>query len=284
MTNSHTQSSSYSLAALGATLALAASAAPIDFERINMAVPHEGLVISNQFEPYYGVRFRRTSAGKPWPVIARAGAPQIAFDRNGSAAGDTPADAYTNRLQTFFLTDTVGDQGGSASEYLIVEYGRAVARASGYIIDIDHEESVSVRAYSDLNGVNLLTNVTLAAGQANTGDGVGTFWQFTRSANDIRRIEIRNNGAYVGYDLFDSDYAAVTPPPRLGLRLYPGINIQGVVGRRYQIDYADRLDIAPGTTNWRVLTTNLFLPATNFLFTDTNAAGPERYYRALALP
>jgi photosystem II stability/assembly factor-like uncharacterized protein len=73
-------------------------------------------------------------------------------------------------------------------------------------------------------------------------------------------------------------------PPTLSLALYAGITISGQVGRRYQIDYADRLDITPGHTNWHVLTMNLFLPTPNYLFIDTNTVGLQRFYRAAAMP
>ncbi len=261
-----------------------ALAAVIDFEQINMTVPYEGMVISNQFEPYYGVRFRRNATGSPYPVIARVGAPLTAFDRNSSAPGDTPTDAYTNLIGNFMLTDTVGDQGGGASEQLILEYVSPVSRASGYILDIDGSETVYVVAYSDTNGVDLLTNLIFTAGQAGTGDGVATFWQIARPTKEIRRVDIHNNGHNVGYDLFDSDYAPINSPPQLTLRTYPGLVLQGTVGHRYQIDYADRLDVSGGNTNWHTLTSNLFLPTPSYLYFDTNGVGSQRFYRAGALP
>src|SRR5687768_1500306 len=92
------------------TLATArfATAATIDFETINGAIPFEGMLISNQFQPYYGITFRRAGgAAIPWPIIARLDSPQTAFDRDGGNADDTPVTTNATIAGQFFLTDTV---------------------------------------------------------------------------------------------------------------------------------------------------------------------------------
>ena len=58
--------------------ALRAHGAVLDFETLNGALPVEGNAISNQFEPYYGLTFRRADGGHP--VFAKKGAPQTAFN------------------------------------------------------------------------------------------------------------------------------------------------------------------------------------------------------------
>ncbi|HMJ64653.1 MAG TPA: hypothetical protein VK615_04815, partial [Candidatus Binatia bacterium] len=118
----------------------------------------------------------------------------------------------------------------------------------------------------------------------NTGDGVGTFWSFSRVTNDILRIEITRSGP-AGYDLISSNY---TPPPAraatLGLRMYPALTILGDRGRPYRIEYADKLDRGLGSTNWHFLTT-LFLQGSPYLFHDiTTGPSAERYYRVVSVP
>src|SRR6185436_7616380 len=95
-----------------------AFAATINFEKINEVVPFEGMSISNQFEPYYGITFRRsTNAGSRPPTIARAGFPGLAFNRSG-ADDDTPVSAIFGQ---YFLYD-----GGD--ETLIMDFTAAVSQ------------------------------------------------------------------------------------------------------------------------------------------------------------
>jgi len=251
-----------------------AFAATINFEKINEVVPFEGMSISNQFEPYYGITFRRsTNAGSRPPAIARTGFPGLAFNRSG-AEDDTPVSAIFGQ---YFLYD-----GGD--ETLIMDFTGPVSQASGYIIDIDVREVVVVSAYADRTGTNALDFRIFNAGDPNTGDGVGTFWSFSRVTNDILRIEITRSGP-AGYDLISSNY---TPPPAraatLGLRMYPALTILGDRGRPYRIEYADKLDRGLGSTNWHFLTT-LFLQGSPYLFHDiTTGPSAERYYRVVSVP
>ena len=256
-------------------------AAIIDFERIDEVAPFEGMSISNQFQKQFGVSFRRAAgASEPWPVIARIGSPRIAFDRGGSTDVDTPRLAS---FGYFFLTDNVGT--GAGSSPLILDYAAPVSQAAGYIIDIDQNEQVSVSAYGDATTTNALETRVIAAGDPSTGDGVATLWSFNRPSRDILRIEISPNGNPVGYDQFSSNYV---PPPAtpasLQVRMHPGITITGEIRRAYRIDYADRLDRLPGSTNWHGLTT-IILPESPYLFIDHSpASSPERYYRCVGLP
>lgn len=263
--------------------AVTGQAATIDFEEINGIIPFEGMAISNQFQPYFGMSFRRAPGAIAWPLIARVGSPRTAFDRNGGNPDDTPK-STPELFGDFFLTDNVG-QGGS-DRNLIIDFDAPVSQASGYVLDIDGGEQVLVSAYADGTGTNPLETLVFTAGlTAGTGDGVGTFWSFSRATNDILRIEIAPNGAPVGYDLFSSNYQ---PPPAtpatLALRVYAGITIRGDIGRPYRIDYADGLDTAPRSTNWHTLT-NFFLPSSPYRFYDSSPLNPgERFYRAIGLP
>lgn len=251
------------------------SAATIDFEQINAATPIEGMVISNQFEAYYGVSFRTPNG---WPVIARVGWPQAAFDRSGANESDTVRSTQTDLIDQFFLVD------GAPSETIIIDYRAAVSLVSGLILDIDANEQITISAYADSTTTNALVSTLITSDTPNTGDGLATYWSISRPSRDIRRIEFVERGP-MGHDLLSSDYTpSAAPPATLGVAMYPGITIRGAIGRPYGIDYADKLDRTPITTNWHRLT-NFFLPRTPYLFFDLTATNSaERYYRAVNLP
>jgi hypothetical protein len=259
-------------------------AATINFESINGVVPFEGMAISNQFQPYYGVSFRRsTNASKPWPEIARIGYPSVAFSRSGTNDNDTVTATYAAAVGQFFLVDDV--TGDSGDDTIILDYDAPVSVVSGYILDIDSGEDVTVSAYTDATSTNALASLVLSSGDPGTGDGVATFWNISRPTRDIRRVELVPRNRPVGFDLFSSNYV---PPPAsaatLAVQTYPGITITGDVARPYRIDYTDKLDRTPSGTNWHVLT-SFFLPRSPYLYVDSSpASSPERYYRAVALP
>ena len=66
----------------------------------------------------------------------------------------------------------------------------------------------------------------------------------------------------------------------LGIEMLPGIIIQGTVGLNYRIDYTRSLT---SPVNWQPVTT-ITLPSSPYLFVDTQAAGQQRYYRAILVP
>jgi len=74
---------------------------------------------------------------------------------------------------------------------------------------------------------------------------------------------------------------AVDPAPaRLGVRMYPGLEIQGTTGGVYRIEYA----ATPNPTNW-VAATNLVLQTSPQMWFDLTATnGPGRLYRAIGSP
>jgi hypothetical protein len=259
-----------------------AYAAVLDFEHINGPVPVEGMAISNQFQPYYGITFEKSNG--QYPSLAKVGLPNAAFTRDSGASDKmAPADAAT--VGQFFLTVSPDGSGGAASDFITLIFDAAVSNVSGLVLDLDGSESVFIRAYTNINGAGTFTSVTIASGDPGTGDGIATHWQISHLTKDIQRVELHGQGWKVGWDLLSSDYIPTNAPtPQIGIRMYPGIIIQGVVGRPYRIDYANSLDITPGSTNWHPMATN-FLPVTPYLFIDTNSASsPERFYRTLLLP
>jgi hypothetical protein len=71
------------------------------------------------------------------------------------------------------------------------------------------------------------------------------------------------------------------PSPQLDIKTYAGLLVRGSVGSRYLIEYRDVLD---NTMTWLPLT-NIVLPISPYLFTDTNSpSASKRFYRAVLTP
>jgi hypothetical protein len=258
---------------------LGCQAATLDFETINSVIPIEGTAISNQFRAHYGIRFRRRNAANEFPVIAKFGPPEAAFHSNGGA-DDTLTETNVSAFGGFFLTDDAGS--ASSGSGIILDFDAPVSQASGYIFDIDGNDVVTVAAYADSAGSSQLAAQVFTDGMPSTGNGRATFWSFSHPARDIRRIDIITAGPAprnVGYDNFSSDYTpSAQTPAMLGMRMCPGLTIQGDVGRPYRIEYIENLS----GTNWVALT-NIFLPSSPWLFIDTTTTSPNRFYRAVGI-
>jgi hypothetical protein len=248
----------------------------IDFEVINGSVPYEGLAISNQFAPHYGMSFRR-SDGK-FPFIGMRGFPASAFTVNSvsPALNDQllPSDPRYNELGNFFLTD---DANLDTAVPVYIDFATPVSQVGGYALDIGSQ--MSITAYSDF-GTNIVEVVVVAAGDPGTGDGLSTPWSFNRATNDIQHLRIVMSGADVGAAL-DGIGSNFVPPPQqlatLSTNRYAGVPVTGEVGRPYRVDYTDGFE----PTNWITLT-NLFLPASPFLVIDPASTNlPKRFYRAV---
>lgn len=175
----------------------------IDFELLpDGRQTQDGQTISDQYEMVYGVCFQLERG--TYPVIAKVGPPQTAFQGPGGQA-DQPAPG-TN-LGTSFLTDD-GIVGGPPSP-LIVKYTSPVAAASGVLVDIDNTEEWLIEAY-DVNDV-VIAAVQLVPG---AGDGGVTFWSFSNEKPLIQSIKLSytgDNGFGVGlaFDNFSPAFASV---------------------------------------------------------------------------
>lgn len=264
---------------------LTGTAGTINFETVFGQTPYEGMSISNQFQSQFGISFRRApGANSEFPIIARVGWPEAAYDRNGTNESDTVSGLSVAIIGQFFLTDKVHDTGGD-DHNLILDFDAPVSQVSGYVMDVDFDEHVEIYAYADRTGTNALESRSFQMGDPGVGGGIATYWNFARAKKDILRIEIAAHGAPVGYDVIATDY---TPPPvtpaTLGVALHPALTINGDVGRKYRIDYSDKLDRTLASTNWHTLT-NLVLPTAQYLFFDGSpAASAERFYQAVGQP
>lgn len=73
---------------------------------------------------------------------------------------------------------------------------------------------------------------------------------------------------------------ALTPPSLLGINMYAGLTLTGVVGSTNEIEYEYDLS----QTNWTFLT-NVVLTSSPYLFIDTNSTFfSHRFYQAIPLP
>jgi len=211
-----------------------ANSGTIDFETIPGVAPFEGLLINTQFLASDGVTFSLEGGGSP--VLAEVGRPRTAFLGFGNV-GDTPAPGQG--VGQFFLTDD-GLTSGTAPVALIVDYSVLTASASGVILDIDGttgQENFLIEAFDGAGG--LLAMISIASGDADTGNGIATDWSFNLLSADIasiRCIGTRSGSGFfgLGFDNFDTGVSGATAI-RLpaALPLYgTGLAILGFIGWR----------------------------------------------------
>ena len=136
------------------------------------------------------------------------------------------------------------------------------------------------------------SGVTLGVTAAGTGP-LAYQWQFnganlagaTAATLMLVNLTATNAGAYrvvVTNGAGSATSAAADLYFHGDLKFYSGTILAGSVGQQYRVDYADV--VAPGTTNWLVLT-NLTLPSSPYLVIDPGSAGkPQRFYRAVPVP
>lgn len=255
----------------------------IDFEKVpGVAMPIDGMAISNQFQLAFGVQFSLEGGG--FPVLAKVGAPLTAF--SGPTGEDGPA---TNQnVGSFFLTDD--GQTGPAPPALVISYEVPVAAASGVILDIDSNPVLggAERWRVEARGAGniLLTSILLTPTSFNGGDGKATPWSFNRAANDIYFVRVvyagdKTNGIGLAFDNFSPS----RPIEAARLRLAKAgsrwaIELSGSIGGNYGVQYSDVLP----TANWLTLS-NVVLPQSPYTWFDTpppNAT--NRFYRAVGFP
>ena len=132
--------------------------------------------------------------------------------------------------------------------------------------------------------------VTVSVGTV--GPGLSYQWQFngtnilgaTGSTLTLTNLALSNVGAY-RVTVRNTAGGAVTSQAAVllllffgDLQFYAGTILVGTVGQQFRVEYADV--VAPGTTNWQVLT-NLTLPSSPYLVIDPASPGKlRRFYRA----
>lgn len=180
----------------------------IDFEHLPDGSPvTDGMLIHDQYAEW-GVVFELVGVDPGvGPRAAAVGAPRTAFyspsmtDPECGVDAPTTADMVASLYDVgcMFLTDDGIVMG--TTFVLRVNYVVPVFRAYGELLDIDGGESWEVQALG-ADG-ELLTTITVQAGDPGTGDGVATGWFFDLAVL-IHAIQLIPNGG-VGYGLgFDN--------------------------------------------------------------------------------
>jgi hypothetical protein len=210
------------LLALACACAGSAHALRIDFETVPGGPAADGLVVADQFQAGYGVRFALEGGG--FPQLAEAnGAPRTAFGGPPDNAPDTPAPGHD--AGRFFLTDDGAI--GAPPPALIVSFDVAMAHAHLVILDIDGWPGASGMIFEAFRveardaGGALLDAIVRSYPEAGTGDGVATLFAFDRPDADIRSLRVSYDASSsktwgVGFAL-DDLWLAIPEPGTLAL-------------------------------------------------------------------
>jgi probable HAF family extracellular repeat protein len=188
--------------------------------------------------------------------VTRINTNGIAVGRSMTIGGAFHAFAY----QDGKVRD-LGTLGGTESE----AYG---VNAASHVVGKAQDKTGAFRAYIYRNGIMLDLNDFLPPGLTN--------WVLTVAYG------INDLGQIVGSGQFKGDtHGFILTPNFLDIALFPGLTLNGKVGRSYRIDY---LDVLNSTNSWQTLT-NFALPVTPYFFIDPRPVGfANRIYRAVLLP
>jgi len=186
----------------------------IDFETLPDGSPvSEGMLIHDQYNvaPYW-VHFELVGQDPALgPRAANVGSPLEAFYRTTASSNECITGTTRHDMPTpgepvgcYFLTDD-GHQNTQPYVFLVT-YTQPAYQASGQILDVDAAGSTTdewtVTAY-DSDGITVLGQVVIRAGDPGTGDGLASTWAFDL-AEAIHTIEIvytGSSGAGVGFAL-----------------------------------------------------------------------------------
>ena len=131
--------------------------------------------------------------------------------------------------------------------------------------------------------------------QTNVVTLAGVFYQYgspsyANGPGNLARFNIASGGCFSQGTVFVADSGnnrirnitfnpqpQVLPPANLQLNTYPGLQINGVIGRTYQIQSSPDLNIL-------MTTATLLLNSSPYLWVDQNPVSGNKYYRAVMLP
>jgi hypothetical protein len=148
---------------------------------------------------------------------------------------------------------------------------------------VDSDGNLLLACGTSIRKVSAATNVTTLAGsfsQIGYTNGPGSVARFV-NAYGICAVQssifIADSGDHrIRKMTFDS-LPQIVPETNLGLKMYPGLQIKGEVGRTYRIESSVNL------TNW-TQETIVLLTSTPYLWVDVTAQAQTKYYRTLLLP
>ena len=271
---------------LAAFTAAALSAQTIDFETLPDGSPATwGIRITNQYAAAYGVSFRFEDGTAPVTRLtggSNNGKPTAFWGWPDNTGFNTPAPEQN--IGNVFLSDNGAV--GAPPAPLLITYSVPVAAASGFILDIDHDEAWDVQALNISSQV--VAQVHLQAGAPLTGDGIATPWSFVRPSADLGFIRVLFTGdkkASVGlaFDNFSPALTLPAPtPPSLGFQFennIPFLRVAGRVASVYRIDATSSL----ANPDWTPLT-SIILSSPSVTLTNLPLSGTgSRFYRVVGV-
>ena len=116
-----------------------------------------------------------------------------------------------------------------------------------------------------------------SSGYANGPGNLARFYDASGGCLSQGMIFIADTGNNRIRDITFNPQPQVVSPANLQLNTYPGLQINGVVGRTYQIQSS------PDLNNWTT-TATLLLNSNPYLWIDQNPISGNKYYRAIMLP
>ena len=232
---------------LGLTAPQSAKAASlINFETLpDGTTPSKGLAISNQFEQSHGVTFSLGDGSSP--ILAKVGEGKpLAFESRYGNGRNRPAPGQD--IGQFLLTDNFDISG--RPQPLLITYSSPVSGASGELLDIDQSSIGNERWLIEAldNFGNPLDSIELQSGPRidETGDGIATFWSFSRESEDIFSIRMsftgsKTTGIGLGFDNFSpAGEPPISPEPvpepssLLGLFVFGAFGASSLLKRKQQ--------------------------------------------------
>lgn len=175
--------------------ALLGECVTIDFESVLGEEPTNLTPIENQFLGQ-GVQFTLSSGEIPF-LVDYGGDGEAFF----GVGPDGPDPSYEDELGHYFLTDD-GISGGLQTATMWLSFQLPVNYVSGFILDIDNQETFTARAldsFGNLIDEQIITNLSL-----NTGNGVPTAWELNANGACITKVVLAgtsDGSASFGYGL-----------------------------------------------------------------------------------
>jgi hypothetical protein len=150
---------------------------------------------------------------------------------------------------------------------------------------VDGWGSLALACSGSIRKMSAVGIVTTVAGSFTTvsgyAEGTGSLARFSRAKGICAFQEtlfVADTGNYRIRDIVSNPVSQAVSGADLSLNVYPGLSINGLVGRTYQIQSATDMQ-----NTWQIEAT-LLLNESPYLWLDKSAFGQQRYYRAFLLP